>query len=474
MSTSDPKDHADKAATESFDEVHEENEIHEDHAANAANEGREDSQADKDNESASKHPKVKKPAGSYLVARFGMMKSIGRFSHTLEKPPKPATKVVIRTNRGVELGEVVAGVCDDGCGDGCDHCISTDKLNDFLESSGPDFPFTEGGKLMRVANRQDIIDASHLEGQAREEGTFCRKEVRQNKLAMRIITVEHLLGGERIIFYFSSDSRVDFRELVRKLAAQYRTRIEMRQVGARDEARLVGDYERCGRQCCCQGFLKHLKPVSMRMAKVQKATLDPTKISGRCGRLMCCLRFEDASYTEMKKLLPHRNTWVRTADAMGKVLDGQILTQLVRLFVPGAPPLVVANEDIIERDLPEPSAEQMQEQRTRPPRLESSRSRPQTQAPVQAQKAPSAQAESPDSPTTEEATTGEPAKKKRRRRRGPKKTDAQGQQPQGQSADKPQQAGQEATGPGETSGEGDGKKSSSSRRRRRRRRKKTE
>jgi len=108
---------------------------------------------------------------------------------------------------------------------------------------------------------------------------------------MKIVAAEHLLGGERIIFYFTSETRVDFRELVRALAQEYHTRIEMRQVGARDEAKLIADYERCGRLCCCAAYMKDLKPVSMRMAKQQKATLDPTKISGRCGRLMGCRRY---------------------------------------------------------------------------------------------------------------------------------------------------------------------------------------
>ena len=146
---------------------------------------------------------------------------------------------------------------------------------------------------------------------------------------MKIVDVEHVFGGERIIFYFMSDGRVDFRELVKKVAQEYQTRIEMRQIGSRDEAKLLGDVESCGQQCCCQRFLKLLKPVNMRMAKMQKATLDPAKISGYCGRLKCCLRYEDETYTEGKKRLPKKNTKVRTKQGVGKVRDTQILTQLV-------------------------------------------------------------------------------------------------------------------------------------------------
>ncbi len=146
---------------------------------------------------------------------------------------------------------------------------------------------------------------------------------------MKIVDAEHIFGGERIIFYFMSDGRVDFRELVKKVAHEYQTRIEMHQIGSRDEAKLLGDVESCGQQCCCQRFLKLLKPVNMRMAKMQKATLDPAKISGYCGRLKCCLRYEDKTYTELKKRLPKKNTRVKTIHGQGKVVDTQILTQLV-------------------------------------------------------------------------------------------------------------------------------------------------
>jgi cell fate regulator YaaT (PSP1 superfamily) len=126
-----------------------------------------------------------------------------------------------------------------------------------------------------------------------------------------------------------SDGRVDFRDLVKRIAQEYQTRIEMRQIGSRDEAKLLGDVESCGQQCCCQRFLKHLKPVNMRMAKMQKATLDPAKISGYCGRLKCCLRYEDETYTDLKKKLPKKNTRVKTKHGEGKVVNAQILTQLV-------------------------------------------------------------------------------------------------------------------------------------------------
>jgi hypothetical protein len=146
---------------------------------------------------------------------------------------------------------------------------------------------------------------------------------------MRIIEAEPILGEERLTFYFTAEERVDFRDLVRTLAEDHKCRIELRQVGSRDEARITADYERCGQHCCCKQFLKVLKPVSMRSAKTQKATLDPLKISGRCGRLMCCLRYEDETYETLKKRLPRRKKRVGTLEGPGIVVDTQILTQLV-------------------------------------------------------------------------------------------------------------------------------------------------
>jgi len=306
----------------------------------------------------------------YVIVRHGLMRQIGQFSHDLSRVPPPGAKVVIRTDRGVEIGEVLRGVANDGC----QRCMTQEQLSAFVHANGPEYPFKRGGTVLRVANSQDIVDARHLENSARDEAKLCRQMIRSSRLQMRLVTVEHLLGGERIIFYFTAETRVDFRDLVRTLASEFRTRIEMRQVGARDEARIVADYERCGRQCCCQAYMKDLRPVSMRMAKTQKATLDPSKISGRCGRLMCCLRYEDACYEELRRQLPRKNTWVRIeGDKVGRVIDGQIITQLVRLIMPDNSQLVVPNEEILERDVAPPQL---------PPRAEPRPPRPIKQRPT--------------------------------------------------------------------------------------------
>ena len=292
-------------------------------------------------------PKRKGPS---VVVRYGLMRQIGEFTHNLETPPPVGSLVVVRTERGVELGKVVTPIVrgDEACG------ISAECMHRFIRNNGSDYPFYRGGRVMRIANQQDQIDHRHLSNSSREEATYCRDQIRQMKLDMKLVSVEHLLGGGRIVFYFIAENRVDFRELVRQLAGQYRTRIEMRQVGSRDEARLMADYERCGRRCCCQQFLKDLKPISMRMAKTQKATLDPTKISGRCGRLMCCLRYEDAGYEELRKKLPRRNTWIRTGSEFGRVVSTQTLTQLVRIAVRDGTQKIVSNDDIAERDVTPP------------------------------------------------------------------------------------------------------------------------
>jgi len=359
-----------------------------------------------------KQPRQLKPS---VVVRYGLMRRTGQFAHNLDFDPGPGTKVVVRTERGVELGEVIASVCRKTCYG----CVTSDTLSEYLGANGPGFPFRRDGKVLRLANPQDVIDHRHLESSAREEAVFCREQIRQLGLNMKLVTVEHLLGGERIIFYFSAVSRVDFRELVRRLAAQYRTRIEMRQVGARDEARLVADLERCGRRCCCQQFIKDLKPISMRMAKTQKATLDPSKISGRCGRLMCCLRFEDTAYEELRRKLPKKNIWVRTEEVVGRVIDTQILTQLVRLECADHTEVVVANESIIERDV-DPSGRPGAAKPPETGQLEQVGREIETrEQPDSASKAPGDAGPAEGGPPIEqaEAQSAPPAQKKKRRRR---------------------------------------------------------
>ncbi|MHC4352871.1 MAG: PSP1 domain-containing protein, partial [Planctomycetota bacterium] len=260
------------------------------------------------------------------LVRFGRMNTLGLFEHHESSIPKVRSRVVIKTNRGLELGHLVGQLTSYRGGQ---FRLSGEQMMEYFDDGDIDFSRGPTGKFVRYATAADVSEERHLRKIVREEMECCQRFIEDMNLPMKIIDAEHVFGGERIIFYFMSDGRVDFRELVKRVAQEYQTRIEMRQIGSRDEAKLLGDVESCGQQCCCQRFLKHLKPVNMRMAKMQKATLDPAKISGYCGRLKCCLRYEDKNYTDLKKKLPKKNARVKTEQGRGRVVDTQILTQLV-------------------------------------------------------------------------------------------------------------------------------------------------
>jgi len=262
----------------------------------------------------------------YMLVRHGRMNALGFFEHRESRIPMVPARVIIKTEKGLELGRLIGQLAPYKAGH---FRLSREQIKRYFDSSNIDLPCEPTGKFVRYATAEDISEERHLRKITEEEIAYCRDLIKELQMPMKIVDAEHIFGGERVIFYFASDSRVDFRELVKKLARQYQTRIEMRQIGSRDEAKLLADYETCGQQCCCQRFLKVLKPVNMRMAKMQKATLDPSKISGYCGRLKCCLRYEDETYAELKKRLPRRNSRVKSKYGEGKVIDTQILTQLV-------------------------------------------------------------------------------------------------------------------------------------------------
>ena len=262
----------------------------------------------------------------YMLVRYGRMNALGFFEHNEAEIPKVNARVVIKTERGLELGYVIGRLSSYRGGQ---FKLRPEQIKEYFSNSEIDFCPPRAGKFIRYATAADISEERHLRLIVKEEIESCRRIVKEMDLPMKIIDAEHVFGGERIIFYFMSDGRVDFRGLVKRIAQEYQTRIEMRQIGSRDEAKILGDVESCGQQCCCQRFLKLLKPVNMRMAKMQKATLDPAKISGYCGRLKCCLRYEDKTYTELKRRLPKKNTTVETEKGKARVVDTQILTQLV-------------------------------------------------------------------------------------------------------------------------------------------------
>ncbi|MGE3107695.1 MAG: stage 0 sporulation family protein [Phycisphaerales bacterium] len=266
-----------------------------------------------------------------MVVRFGIMKLVGEYPYSGDAKPGCGSKVVVRTHRGVELAEMLTTTCPNA---GCSKSVTRKEMLEYIENSGGrEYPFFNQGRVLRIATVDDLNQQAKIDAERPKHVMRAREVLSQIQppIPMKIVDAEPILGGEKITFYFTSEDRVDFRDLVSRLASEHHTRIEMRQVGARDEARLVADYERCGQHCCCKQFLKVLKPISMKSAKIQKATLDPLKISGRCGRLMCCLRYEDESYDELRKRLPKKKVRLRTPEGWGIVMDTQILTQLVLL-----------------------------------------------------------------------------------------------------------------------------------------------
>jgi len=281
----------------------------------------------------------------YMLVRCGRMGEPGFFEHELTSIPPMHKKVIVKTSRGLELGSLSAVTGMAGVGR---YKVSEAEIREYFRNSGIEVGNRKTGKFIRFATSEDISEQCHLERLSSEEMLTCRRFVQELGLAMKVIDVEHIFGGERVIFYFRADGRVDFRELVKKLAKEYQSRIEMRQIGSRDEAKLFGDVESCGQECCCRRFLGRLRPVNMRMAKMQKATLDPSKISGYCGRLKCCLRYEDKAYTELSKNLPKNNSRVKTKEGAGKVIDSKIFAQLVTVRLEDNRTVTVSVDEIEE------------------------------------------------------------------------------------------------------------------------------
>ncbi|MFH1421736.1 MAG: regulatory iron-sulfur-containing complex subunit RicT [Planctomycetota bacterium] len=245
------------------------------------------------------------------IVRYGAMLFIDIASSEIQNLSR-SEKVILRTQRGLELGEVVT-----------------------LPTEVPEGTQREIS-VIRKATKEDLeCDLEIHEVTEPQEFKVCQEKIRFFNLPMRLASVEHLFGGEKIVFYFLAESRVDFRELVKELAREYRTRIEMKQIGARDQAKLLSDIERCGRELCCRKFIRSLEPVTIKMAKNQKATLDPAKISGACGRLMCCLRFEHKVYAELKTQMPRKGQVVSTPDGESEVINYDIIAQTVTVELKG-------------------------------------------------------------------------------------------------------------------------------------------
>jgi cell fate regulator YaaT (PSP1 superfamily) len=277
------------------------------------------------------------------AVRFGYLRFIGEFTHAPDMKFTCGARVVMQTRRGIEMGEQVSLTCS-----GCTKSVTRDQMKQWVHSCGEDSFMFDAGRILREATAEDLAEYSHIQAGCRSKRMLCQQIAQQYKLPLKVVECEHLFGGERLLFYFMAEERVDFRNMVRDLTKEYRTRIEMRQVGARDEARLLADYETCGREVCCKVFLKTLRPITMRMAKLQKATLDPTQVSGRCGRLKCCLRYEHLGYEELDKKLPRNGVRIRTNHGDGVIINRQVLTQLVQIRKDDGIVVTVVAEDITE------------------------------------------------------------------------------------------------------------------------------
>ena len=261
------------------------------------------------------------------VVRYGSTRLIAEFSVKGEQKYKRSQEVIVRSNRGVEWGEVL--------------CDATERTRDYLGSK------EVAGRVLRVANEKDYERREEMRNREPADFNGVRETIAEHKLQMQLVDIEHILGGERMIVFYLAENRVDFRQLVKSLAKKFKTRIEMRQIGVRDEAKLLADYGDCGKPVCCNTHLSEMPPVSMKMAKLQKATLDPAKISGRCGRLKCCLRYEYDTYEEYRKELPRVGATVITKEGQGRVVGQEILARKVMVVFENKRRTIVDQHEIV-------------------------------------------------------------------------------------------------------------------------------
>jgi cell fate regulator YaaT (PSP1 superfamily) len=219
--------------------------------------------------------------------------------------------VIVETIRGIEFGEVVLGIRE----------VAEEQIVAPLK------------KVLRVATEEDKKIYWDNKNKERDALSLCLQKVQQHNLDMKLIDVEYTFDNNKIIFYFTADGRIDFRELVKDLASVFKTRIELRQIGVRDEAKMIGGVGPCGRALCCSSFLGDFAPVSIKMAKEQSLSLNPAKISGICGRLMCCLKYEQEAYEYARSIVPRIGSIVDTAEGKGEVVSNNMLKEQVRVML---------------------------------------------------------------------------------------------------------------------------------------------
>ena len=234
------------------------------------------------------------------------------FFDPLQLEIKRGDHVIVETARGIEFGTVVAGV----------HEVEDDKVIQPLKP------------VMRIAGERDIEQEAANKEKEKEAFKICKEKILKHGLEMKLIDAEYTFDNNKVLFYFTADGRIDFRELVKDLASVFKTRIELRQIGVRDETKIMGGIGICGRELCCHSYLSEFVPVSIKMAKEQNLSLNPTKISGVCGRLMCCLKNEEETYEYLNSRLPNVGDYVTTDDGLkGEVSSVSVLRQMVKVLV---------------------------------------------------------------------------------------------------------------------------------------------
>jgi cell fate regulator YaaT (PSP1 superfamily) len=254
------------------------------------------------------------------------MRNLGVFTPRGRDTFVRGDQVIARTSRGLESGEVL--------------CEASDEAVATLVEP-------KQGQILRKMSGDDQRELRKMFEQERREYEVCDREIKNSSLEMKLVDVEHLYGGERVVVYYLAEGRIDFRDLVKTLANEFQTRIEMRQIGVRDEAKLLADYGDCGKPVCCNTHLSEMPPVSMKMAKLQRATLDPSKISGRCGRLKCCLRYEYDTYQELQRELPPVGADIITNAGRARVLAQEILAGQVLIETEDMRRIVIDAADVL-------------------------------------------------------------------------------------------------------------------------------
>jgi cell fate regulator YaaT (PSP1 superfamily) len=267
----------------------------------------------------------------------------------------PGDKVIVETERGRSIATVVVAA---------------------IEHSDPKPP--DGLKtVLKKALPEDLADSNRNAAKEKEAFDFCLAKIKERGMDMKLVRVEYLFDGSKAVFYFTADGRVDFRELVKDLAHAFRTRIEMRQIGVRDEAKMVGGIGICGRELCCSSFLRDFEPVSVKMAKEQNLALNPTKISGQCGRLLCCLGYEFETYCSLRKCLPKCGKRINCGGVDGEVIKLNVLDGTVTVKTDDNQEVVIKGDDIkpenisdrakkVQKDAPAAGGKPFRERRSEP------------------------------------------------------------------------------------------------------------